>query len=81
MRHTLEMPKHEAALERLHRARCIVTTIATRLDAISLVRDKPAIDTIELTGPLLAASELIMQSMAFFHSQHRDAVDPLRPNV
>jgi len=58
MKTTFSMTKHEAALERLHRARCIVSTIAANLEKA----DTP--ESIEAAGALEAAAELIMQGMA-----------------
>lgn len=51
------MRKHEAALERLHRARCIVSTIASALEKT----DTP--EAADVAAALEAAAELILQGM------------------
>lgn len=56
---TLAMNHERAALERMHRARCIVSVVARSLGDGT---DDPH----EAEGALLAAAELIMQGMAAF---------------
>lgn len=61
MKHTLMMPKAEAALERLHRARCIVTTVSSAMAADTKLDPEAT----QHAGALDAAAELIMQAMAY----------------
>lgn len=63
MRHTNSMDRAEAAFERLHRARCIVSMVARELGS-AVERPPNADDIVDAEAALLAAAELILQGMA-----------------
>jgi hypothetical protein len=63
MKHTSDMERSVASIERLHRARCIVSTVAKNLGVLA-ENSECANEIADAEGALLAAAELILQGMA-----------------